>query len=365
MRHDEPATMMHLIRPLLLLLAVLTVLLLTETAAGNTLRIFNVAGSDGPDIMLAQVAELEGEYANAYAGVVVGRFEDGAAKVELATSDILKAMQEGGARLGMIDLKGFGKCTVHRTFNSPQRIETTSGEPPAANIDERAGSAITLQSPTTVRLLIEQSIAKEIGIGLGALHITFEDRDAQLLAQSAVAGRYEVTPISGAVLGQVAFEVQGYTGTQRQGKPATVRARVSKRVLAVIASDAIPRGEMITRRRVRIGEVLIDDETTAYLQETTLVTGQIASQAIKPGELVTSASVELPVAVKRRQRVTVQLATPGVKITFNGIAQDEGVVGESIEILNPVTKERFVATVVGRGKVVAGGMASQAKENER
>ena len=55
MRHDEPATMMHLIRPLLLLIAVFALLLMTEYAAGDSVRVLDVSGSDGPEILLSHV----------------------------------------------------------------------------------------------------------------------------------------------------------------------------------------------------------------------------------------------------------------------------------------------------------------------
>lgn len=365
MRRDEPATMMHLIRPLLLLLGVLALLLVTEQAAGDSVRIIDVAGSDGPDILLSHVAELEGDYAAKYAGVVVGRFDEGATKIEIDAQAILTAMRDEGAKLGLLDLMGFGKCTVHRTYNTVQRAKASVSEPPATNIDRQGGGAVTLDSPTTVRSLIEQHIAKETGLGLSNLQITFSDRDASLLGQSAVAGRYEIEPMSAVMLGRATFKVQGYVGTQRQGGAKNLSVDIKQRVIAVVATDRIDRGEMITRRQVRLSEVLIDDIGQPYLSQTSMVTGQVASGTIMPGTLITSSEVRLPTAVKRRGQVAVELKTSGVKITFNAIAQEEGAVGDTIEVLNPLTKERFVATVAGRGKVIAGKKIQNEEGSDR
>lgn len=354
MRHDEPATMMHLVKPLLLLLAVLTVLLIVNTAWGDGVRVYDVAGSDGPVVTLGQVAELEGDYANQFADVIVGTFEDDKARLELETAAILAAMKGEGARLGMIDFSGFSRCVVHRTFNAPQRVESVKAEPAAANFDARGGGAVTIHTPTTVRSLIEKQVAEETGLAPASLAVAFNDRDKALLAQSAVAGRYEVEPAGAVSLGRASFRVQAYDGTREKGEPSTVTATVRQRVLAVIATGEIKRNEMITRRRVKLSEVLIDDIAQPYLQETALVTGQVATTTIKPGELITSAQVALPVAVKRRSTVAVQYKTDGIKITFNGLAHDEGSVGDRIEVENTLTNERFMATVVGRGKVVAG-----------
>ncbi|MFK7790298.1 MAG: flagellar basal body P-ring formation chaperone FlgA [Phycisphaeraceae bacterium] len=366
MRRDEPATMMHLIRPMLLLVAVAVLLLIAETAKSDSLRVHDVAGSDGPEVLLSHVAELEGEYANGFAKVVIGRFVEGESRIDIKTSSILEAIREEGAKLGLLDLSGFTRVTVHRTFNeAAKQAEREASQEPIANVESlRRGEPVTVYSPTTVKALIEQTIAKRIGLSLLSLKITFNDRDKELLAKSAVAGRYEVQPIAEPTLGAVSFKVTGYHGTKAIDKGQTISARVQQRVIAVVAGEKIGRGDMINRRQVRLREVLIDDVQQAYLADTSLVTGQVAESTISPGDLITASSVKLPVAVTRRQRVSVELNTGGIKITFNGIAQSEGAVGDNVEVQNAKTGQRFNATVVARGKVVAGDAIQPKKEDK-
>lgn len=366
MRHDEPATMMHLIRPILLLLGVLLLMLIADFALADTVRIHGDSGSDGPEITLKQVAELDGEYANEFAGVVVGRFEQGEAKAQIETSHILEVMREAGASLGRLDLRGFGRCTVHRTFTEPAKVEKAPEEPAVTNIESRAGGkGVTVHSPTTVRALIEHSVAEAIGVGVDELKVTFNERDEQLLKSSAVAGRYEVEPEGVPTLGRQSFKVYAYRGTQRDGQARVVRIDVAQRVIAVVAAEPIERGKLIGRRQVRLREVLVDDVQQLYVTETALVIGQVASQKIDAGQTLTSGSVQMPTAVHRRERVRVELKTPGVKISFNGIAHDEGSVGDVIEVENPQTKQRFNATIVGRGKVVAGEVKQEKAEESQ
>ncbi len=372
MRRDEPATMMHLIRPLLLLLGVVVLLLLTEHALGDAVRIHDVTGSDGPDVLLSQVAELDGDYANQFADVIVGRFSEGETRVEIEASAILEAMRAGGAKLGLLDLRGFSKCTVHRTATQSARVEATDAENAITNVDNRAGDIdgrasgepVTVHTPTTVRALIERTIRKRIGVDGTSLEITFNDKDAELLRSSAVAGRYEAEPVAEPTLGRVSFKVYAFNGTQRVGNGRLVTAEVARRVIAVVAGETIDRGELINRRQVRLREVLIDDARQVYLPDTSLVVGQVASQKITPGRLITAGEVELPVAVRRRERVSVELKTRGIKITFNGMAKEQGAVGDVIEIENIQTKERFRATVVARGRVVAGEKIEDNKEDK-
>lgn len=367
MRHDEPATMMHLIRPMLLLLGTFVLLMLAEIASGDSLRIHDVAGSDGPEILLSHVAELDGEHANNFSSVVVGRFVEDETRIEIKTSTILEAIRTEGAKLGLLDLSGFTKVTVHRTFAEPVTEPVAQeNRSPVANVESATrGESLTVYTPTTVKGLIEQTIAKRIGIGKHQLKITFNERDEALLSKSAVAGRYEVEAIAEPTLGAVSFKVTGYHGTQAIDQGKTVSARVQQRVIAVIAGERITRGELIHRRQVRLREVLIDDASQPYLSDTTLVTGQVAASSIRAGELVTASSVKLPIAVGRRQRVAVQLNSGGIKITFNGIAQAAGAVGETIEVLNAKTNQRFTATIVGPGKVVAGDPIQPEKEEKQ
>ena len=132
----------------------------------------------------------------------------------------------------------------------------------------------------------------------------------------------------------------------------------------MVAGEKIGRGDLINRRQIRLHEVLIDDAQQPYLSETSLVTGQVAASSISPGELVTAGSVKLPIAVTRRQNVSVVLNTGGIKITFSGVAQSEGAVGETIEVQNTKTGQRFNATVVAKGKVVAGDAIQSKKEDK-
>lgn len=364
MRRDEPATMMHLIRPMLLLMLTAALLMIAEHVKSDTLRVHDVAGSNGPDILLSHVAELDGDYANQFADVVVGRFEADESRIDITTSTILEAIREEGAKLGLLDLMGFTRVTVHRTFKQIE-IEQEPVEPQPSNTNPETlpdGEPWTVYTPTTVKALIEQTIAKRIGIDKHALQITFNDRDRELLAQSAVAGRYEVQSLAEPTLGAVTFKVTAYHGTQAVDNGKTISARVQQRVIAVVAGDRINRGDLINRRQVRLREVLIDDALQPYLSDTTLVTGQVAANTINAGDLITASSVKLPVAVTRRQRVTVELNNGGIQIMFNGVAQGEGAVGETIEVLNSKTGQRFNATVVGKGKVIAGDATQPEKE---
>ena len=72
--------------------------------------------------------------------------------------------------MGRLDLKGFGRCTVHRTFTKPAQAETAGSESALANVDangaslDRKAEPVTVHTPTTVRALIERTIQQRMGI---------------------------------------------------------------------------------------------------------------------------------------------------------------------------------------------------------
>lgn len=355
MRRDEPANVMHVIKPLLLMLTLLLLVFVAERASADTVRVHDTAGSAGPEVILSQIAELSGEYAQTLGGVVVGRFDsDGILTLEL--EQVRKALVEGGAAVGRLNLQGFSSCTIYRTIEQSEDdsadpvLETNDSETPAANTHDEP---ITIHTPTTVRQLIIGQIVETLGLSVGDLEIGFEQRDRDLLGQSCVAGRYTAEPVAEPRLGGVSFRVRAFRGTE-QIRQSTISVTIKQRVLAVVATDNIGRGDTIHRGLVRIREVLIDSANDVYLKDPLLVIGQVASKPVEAGALVQPGSIEQPVAVHRREQVEVTLDQGGLRITFTGEAQDSGSVGQTIEVKNAQTRQTFTATVTGRRQVTVG-----------
>ena len=354
MRHDEPASMMHLIRPVLLLVALLVMLAAAELASADTARVHEVAGTAGPAITLAQVAELTGEYAESLADVEIAQLPANEGETAVKIDQIEQALRNHGASMGRLDLIGYGSCRVVRIERpevEPAAPEETTDEPGVVVSPERR--PVTVRTPATVREDVWRQVAMGLGLERSEIEIEFRDRDAELLGRSIVAGRYRVEPALRIGLGATTFRVVEYQGTQRRSEQ-TLRVTVRQRVLAVVAVEPIERGSLIGRHQVRVRETLVDGDAGFVVSETDLVVGQVASRTLRPGELVTAGAVQAALAVRRRAVVDVVYLRNGVRINFAAKALEEGSVGDTVEVEHQDTRETFAAEIIGENRVRVG-----------
>ncbi|MFI4860632.1 MAG: flagellar basal body P-ring formation chaperone FlgA [Phycisphaerales bacterium JB063] len=350
MRHDEPASTMHLIRPLLLLIALLVLLCFAELASADSARVHEIAGAAGPGVTLGQVAELTGEYAETLADLEVGEFAADAGEASITIDAIESALREHGVSMGRLDLVGYGTCRVVRVDGPPAEPDEPEHDPGVvANPD----GPVTVHTPATVREEIMRQVSAGLELERGVLEFSFRDNDARLLQRSVVAGRFRVEPAFEIGLGSVSFRVYEYAGTQRRGE-FTVRVRVQQRVLAVVAVEPIQRSTIIGRHQVRVREVLIDGGEGFVVDDTALVVGQVAARSLEPGDTVTAGAVQAPLAVRRRAIVDVTYLSNGVRINFAAKALEEGSVGDTIEIEHDTTREQFSAVIIGTNQVRVG-----------
>lgn len=350
MRHDEPASMMHLIRPILLLVALLLALGFAELASADTARVHDVTGSAGPEITLAQVAELTGEYALSLADVTVGRLEGGETTLDIDT--IESALRAQGASMGRLDLVGYGECRVVRIERETQAEPVETHEEPGVAVSPEQ-KPVTVYTPATVREEIQRQLAEGLALDRSELEFEYRERDEELLSRSVVAGRYRVEPAFHVALGTTTFRIYEYQGTRRTGE-RSLRVTARQRVLAVVATEAIRKGDLITRQQVRVRETLIDNNTDMVIDDTSLVVGQVAARNIEPGDVVAAGAVQAALAVRRRAVVDVTYLRNGVRISFSGKALEEGSVGQMIEVEHQATREVFLAQVTGTNQVRVG-----------
>lgn len=85
------------------------------------------------------------------------------------------------------------------------------------------------------------------------------------------------------------------------------------------------------------------------------VAGKIPRRPIRAGTPIRSTWLDRPKAVVRGQTVRVEAREGGAVLQFAGQAQSSGSIGETILVLNTISKKRFAARVEGQGKAVVGG----------
>jgi flagella basal body P-ring formation protein FlgA len=133
------------------------------------------------------------------------------------------------------------------------------------------------------------------------------------------------------------------------------RVKVSVAATRVIAISDLRPGRPIDAASVRIetrDEFPSPDPFPAALEE---VAGRLPRRAIRAGTAIASSWLAASNAVARGDAVQVEVREGGATLQFTAQAQASGAVGQTIPVLNTMSKKRFQARVDAPGRVSVGG----------
>jgi flagella basal body P-ring formation protein FlgA len=85
--------------------------------------------------------------------------------------------------------------------------------------------------------------------------------------------------------------------------------------------------------------------------------GKAARRILRAGETVRTGDIAEPVVVHKGELVTIALNTPGMQLTAQGKAVEDGAMGASIRVANTQSSRVIDAVVAGPNQVVIGGGA--------
>lgn len=148
------------------------------------------------------------------------------------------------------------------------------------------------------------------------------------------------------------------------GDPSGTTATVTGRAYAmsevpVLTRDIKP-GEPIAARDVTILEMPTDKLGQNLLTATSDLVGMAPRRMIRAGQPVRLGDVEPPLLVKKDSLVTMTMRAPGMTLTAEGKALQDGAAGEAIRVMNTNSKRVVVATVRDEGQVdVTAGSAAR------
>ncbi|MBB6430354.1 flagellar basal body P-ring formation chaperone FlgA [Algisphaera agarilytica] len=323
-------------------------LALASTAAADSVRLHEQAGTTGPAVRLMEIAELEGEYAQTLGELVVGRFAEGQDELTVQLATVRRVLSESQVNWSDLSLRG-------RSVSVVTRLVDEDVLPAPAVVNDRAVvtnnklAVDQVNAAMTVSGLLIQEIEKLNNATSEELEITFRgDADAAAwLNRSAAVGRYEIESMSRSGLGRVPMKVRRYdaAGTVEE---ATLTADVSRRVTAVVATKQIRRGEVFSRENTELREVFITSKLGETLDSPNLVLGQRSASALREGSVLLVDHVAPDVLVKRGDLVTVACVSGSLVVRTVGRASEEGAMGDIIAIKNPQTRETVYATVSGK-----------------
>lgn len=144
----------------------------------------------------------------------------------------------------------------------------------------------------------------------------------------------------------------------RQGrliKKLPVSASVSITANVLIARHKINRGVAISADMLFIEQRTIEKDWDMIYQNSEAVIGLESLRVIAAGETITKNLLRLPPAIYRGQMVKLQIQAGSLIITTDGVAKDDGAIGEKILVQNLATGKQLLAMVESPGLAVIEG----------
>ena len=89
--------------------------------------------------------------------------------------------------------------------------------------------------------------------------------------------------------------------------------------------------------------------------------GKAARRILRAGETVRAGDIAEPIVVHKGDLVTIALNTPGMQLTAQGKAAEDGALGAAIRVANTQSNRVVDAVVAGPNQVVIGGSAALAR----
>ena len=134
--------------------------------------------------------------------------------------------------------------------------------------------------------------------------------------------------------------------------------RSTDRVSVVVARRPLSRGTLIGEDDVRLASLSDADlqHVSSWVTSLDAVLGKELKRAVRRDQPVPLESLDQPLMVRRRQDVQVSVRRGGIVVRMTGRAVEDGRLGATITIENPMSKGRFSARVIGPGKVEVGSV---------
>lgn len=120
-----------------------------------------------------------------------------------------------------------------------------------------------------------------------------------------------------------------------------------------VLKQGVTAGQMITASNVKMDWVVMRRGYQDFALSTHAVVGRTCRQSVASGEPLPPRYLESPIAVKRNQTVTMIVRSGDLAISSRATAVEQAAVGQTIDVVNLVTKKKMKARVIDEKTVEA------------
>jgi flagella basal body P-ring formation protein FlgA len=147
---------------------------------------------------------------------------------------------------------------------------------------------------------------------------------------------------------------QGALAVAVPGEPAVtvpVAGRSVHRVILMVAAHRLEPGTALGAGDFTEREVADPAARGAVLRDPGAASGRTVRHAVAAGAAVPLDDLVALPTIARGQRVSMEIAAPGITVTAIGVALSDAGTGETVDVLNPVSRAVVRAEVLGPGRV--------------
>jgi flagella basal body P-ring formation protein FlgA len=147
---------------------------------------------------------------------------------------------------------------------------------------------------------------------------------------------------------------QGALAVAVPGEPAVtvaVAGRSVHRVMLMVAAHRLEPGTALGPQDFTEREVADPAARGALLRDPGAAAGRTVRHAVVAGAPVPLDDLVALPTIARGQRVRMEIASPGIAVTAIGVALGDAGTGETVDVLNPVSRAVVRAEVLGPGRV--------------
>ncbi len=351
--------------PRLLLLICLALMITISTLAGaETIQLKRSVRLKQPDqpVRLGDIAVLDGEISKSLAETVIAPkpTSDRAFEIPLATVRVsLRNLKVNWALINISGSKVIVRPAIAAVSQPPLAMQAMTIEPLVEPLTKIASpketpfiDATSLVLEPTLRGFVTIHILEQLNSDATDLRLAFSNNDKEQLSLAASSYRFELTS-SGLTKrsDRMQINVVLWQNDTKLSKHSILVKPQLKTTVAVL-QRGIARNETIRQRDVQPVTKWLSPTAIQENAHPDYALGRVATSDLRKGDLLHATDVRRKNVVKRGDMITVNCLVGGHVLRCQAKAQEDGAVGQMIELKKLGEKQSFIAVISGAGECV-------------
>lgn len=242
-------------------------------------------------------------------------------------------------------LLGIGLVCLMATNASATNASTIGAATARVSAPQKTDNAVhSLEDIRTTAL--DYATAQAQTIAGVEVAVTGGRLDRRLRLKSCDAPLEAFRPIGGRIVGSGTIGVRCLGSA---GWTIYTPVWVSVQAPVLVVTRQVARGTILKATDIRVETRDLGRLTSGYITLAADAIGKRLARSLGPGSVLRPASLRKPMLVKRGNRVTLLLRSPGMELRATGKALADGAIGDTVAVRNPKSGKRVEGIVSAPG----------------